>query len=244
MLPAPAPGRDRFSGTLGTVQPLLSARHHRSALVAALACWVLAVALAVRYAGGTTAGRLDTAVTGAIRAVTGPPGPVGDVLVFPTTPALVYAVLGVALVVELARREWWRAGFTVLTPVVAVVLTELVLKPLDGRTHHGYLSYPSGHTVSAVSAYLAVLLALTVGRPLTRRVGAAVLALVTVVLAVGLVAMDYHYPTDTVGGVCVAVGVVLPLAVAADRLTARRARPATAPPAGTPREDTSSGSRR
>jgi membrane-associated phospholipid phosphatase len=43
-----------------------------------------------------------------------------------------------------------------------------------------------------------------------------------VVLAIGLVGMDYHYFTDTVGGFLVALGVTLPLTVLTDRLSARR----------------------
>jgi membrane-associated phospholipid phosphatase len=49
-------------------------------------------------------------------------------------------------------------------------------------------------------------------------------ALVMLGTAAGLVAMNYHYPTDTIGGFGLALGVVLPLAVLADVLGARRAR--------------------
>jgi membrane-associated phospholipid phosphatase len=224
--------------------PLMPDRLRRPALGAALLAWLVAASLAAQYAGGTAAGPLDRALTGAVRAVAGPPGLIGEILVFPTTPALVYAALVAVLVVEVVRRRWWWAGLVVTGPTVAIVLTEAAFKPLDGRTHNGFLSYPSGHTVSAVSAYLVMLLVLTTGRSRTVRLaGCGALLVLTVVLATGLVAMDYHYPTDTIGGFCVAVGVILPAAVLTDALSARPARPATTQPAGTPHEGTSSGSR-
>jgi membrane-associated phospholipid phosphatase len=67
--------------------------------------------------------------------------------------------------------------------------------------------------------------ALTVAVLVVRRLPAwGAWALVMLGTAAGLVAMNYHYPTDTIGGFGLALGVVLPLAVLADTLSARRAR--------------------
>jgi membrane-associated phospholipid phosphatase len=104
-------------------------------------------------------------------------------------------------------------------------LVESVAKPLFDRRMDGDLSYPSGHTAVAVSLLTVAALYLAAGR--ARPVQWIVLGLwlsLTTSVAVGLVAMDYHYPTDTLGGVCLAVGIVLPSAVLADLLASVRQR--------------------
>lgn len=198
------------------------------ALTAAVCGVLVAVVLGIRYAGRSGPGRLDTALTHGLRAIVGNPTPLGKWAVTPPTvptrvlgalsnPVLIYAVIVAVLVFALWRRRWETAGLAVLGPSVGVLLVE-ILKPLFGRLHSGYLSYPSGHMVSSAAA-------LTVAALVVRRLfvwGA--LALVMLCTAAGLVAMNYHYPTDTIGGFCLALGVVLPLAVLADVLRARRVR--------------------
>ncbi len=131
---------------------------------------------------------------------------------------LIYAVIVAVLAVALWRRRWETAALAVLGPGLCVLLVE-ILKPLFGRLHSGYLSYPSGHMASSAAA-------LTVAALVVRRLFVwSVWALAMPCTAAGLVAMNYHYPTDTIGGFCLAMGVVLPLAVLADVLSARRARP-------------------
>ncbi|HEX5402099.1 MAG TPA: phosphatase PAP2 family protein, partial [Pseudonocardiaceae bacterium] len=121
------------------------------------------------------------------------------------------------------QRCWERAALAVAAPGVCVVLTELLFKPLIHRTDDGVLSYPSGHTVSAVAALTVAALVVSVDWPDRYRVAVMGLLLLTsFVLAVGLVGMDYHYATDTVGGFLVALGVTLPLTVATDRFGERR----------------------
>jgi undecaprenyl-diphosphatase len=96
------------------------------------------------------------------------------------------------------------------------------------RRLNGYLGYPSGHTVSTASAWTVAMLGSAAGARIGRRV-LALLAwvLVTGAVMMGLVGMDYHYPTDAVGGLCVALGVVLPGAALTDVLAARRTRRAS-----------------
>jgi undecaprenyl-diphosphatase len=215
------------------------------ALTAAVCGVLVAVVLGIRYAGRSGPGRLDTALTHGLRAVVGNPTPLGKWAVTPPTvptrvlgalsnPVLIYAVIVAVLVFALWRRRWATAGLAVLGPGLCVLLVE-ILKPLFDRLHSGYLSYPSGHMASSAAA-------LTVAVLVVRGLVAwGVWALLMLVTAAGLVAMNYHYPTDTVGGLGLALGVVLSLAVLADVLSARRARPRVpAPPVGTPPADTSS----
>jgi membrane-associated phospholipid phosphatase len=209
------------------------------ALTAAVCGVLVAVVLGIRYAGRTSAGRLDTALTHGLRAVVGNPTPLGKWAVTPPTvptrvlgalsnPVLIYAVIGAVLVFALWRRRWATAGLAVLGPGLCVLLVEIG-KPLFDRLHSGYLSYPSGHMASTAAA-------LTVAVLVVRGLVAwGVWALLMLGTAAGLVAMNYHYPTDTIGGLGLALGVVLPLAVLADVLTAQRAQPhvpGPPPPAG------------
>lgn len=233
---------------------LISQRFRRIALLTALLGWVVAVVLGVRYAGGTYAGRLDNAGFHLMRSLVGNPVPVGKWAVAPPTVATrvlaslssavaTYTVLVVALAFAVWRRWWEVAGLALLGPAGCVLVTEVVAKPLVDRRHEGYLSYPSGHTVTSVSALTVLFLAGSAGWSARRRLIALGVWLVVVLcVAAGLVAMNYHYPTDTIGGIGVALGVVLPGALLADRLNWRRtAGRGTAPPAGTRRADTSSG---
>lgn len=233
--------------------PLLPPRFRRFALFTAVVGWVVAAVLGVRYAGGTHAGRLDSAGFHLMRALVGNPVPVGKWAVAPPTTATqvlaafsssvtTYAVIVLALAFAMWRRWWSVAVLTAAAPGLCVLVTEVLAKPLFDRRHEGYLSYPSGHTVSSVSAFTVLVLAVSAGWRVWRRVVVfAVWLLVVLCVAAGLVAMNYHYPTDTVGAIGVALGVTLPGAVLADRFSARpTAGRGTARPAGTPPGGTSS----
>ena len=200
--------------------------------------------LGVRYAGGTTAGWFDEAGFHLMRWLVGNPVPVGKWAVAPpTVPTRILAAFssspttyGVAIVTlaYAAWRRWWQvAALAVCAPLLCVLVTEVLAKPLIDRRHEGYLSYPSGHTVTSVAALTVLLLAVSAGWSAPRKVVAVLgWVVLVVIVAAGLVAMNYHYPTDTIGGIGVALGVTLPGAVLA---SGRGQSAATA------REDTSSG---
>jgi membrane-associated phospholipid phosphatase len=104
---------------------------------------------------------------------------------------------------------------------VTAFLDDTVLKHLVDRTHFGQLSFPSGHTASAmtVAAVLGVLLH-DPARPAGTRVARAALVVVacavTALVAAGVIGLRWHYFTDTVGGVALGTGTALTLALLID----------------------------
>ena len=120
------------------------------------------------------------------------------------------------------------AVLAVAAALVANALTEVVLKPIVAERigHPGVLSYPSGHTTS-VFTLVAVVAVLLVDPPQTRLPGWLRLLLVILAVAVGvtvaicLIAIQFHYFTDTIGGACVATGTVLGIALLLDAPQAR-----------------------
>jgi undecaprenyl-diphosphatase len=189
--------------------------------------WLAAIAVGVLVAGARTADPIDAWLIGVIHHAAGTRGVVARALVAPTTPAFVYGVAGLLTVLMLARRRWAVTVLVIITPAIAVLFTELVFKPLVDRHIGGQLSYPSGHTVSTFSVgLLGVLVASRTRRVLCR----VALAAVTVCFGAGLVAMNYHYPSDVLGGLCVATGFVVPSALVADAVSRRSRRRATRRP--------------
>ncbi|QUQ68734.1 phosphatase PAP2 family protein [Kutzneria sp. CA-103260] len=130
-------------------------------------------------------------------------------------------VVGLALG-SAALGRWRTVLFAVVGPTAAVLLTEFLLKPTVGRTRYGQLAFPSGHT-TGTAAVVTVVLVLFLGSAwLTSTVVKAMLILlglgVSVAVSVALVGRNWHYATDTLGGICVAVASVLVVALVIDEL--------------------------
>lgn len=212
--------------------PLLRARR-TGGILAALGA-VLTLALGVPTHGGRTGSAFDVAVRSGVDGAV--PGAVLRVLVLPAEPGVLLGLGGVIVAISLLRRRFTAVLLAVAGPGIAVALNTFVLKPVFARRFTDYLAYPSGHTVSLV----AVLTVLVLLCGTTRRAllcGVAVALVATCCAAVALVGLGYHYITDVFGGIGFAIAVVIALALVLDRLRG----PAT--PAGTPRADTSSGTR-
>jgi membrane-associated phospholipid phosphatase len=104
------------------------------------------------------------------------------------------------------RRDRPRAFACLIGPPLALATCELVAKPLVGRTLGGVLSYPSGSTVGAAALAAAAVLA-TPAR--WHAVIIVVASLYALWMAVAVVALRWHYPTDALAGLAYGVGVVL-----------------------------------
>jgi membrane-associated phospholipid phosphatase len=129
-----------------------------------------------------------------------------DIALAGSLQVLVGGVLVAALVA--VWRDRARALACLIAPVLAVLVTEWVAKPLVGRhvTVVGGNSYPSGTVTAATALVVALLLAAPrTPRALLTLPGLGVIASV----CAAVVAMRWHYPTDALGGICVGAGTVL-----------------------------------
>jgi membrane-associated phospholipid phosphatase len=195
------------------------------AVIAGLAVVVLA-ALAARFAGTSSASGVDRRVD----TVVDPLGAAHTWLIRHTVllgspPAVVllaFLFAGVCLV--LGRRRL--ALLAIAGPGLTGVATT-TLKPLIGRTLDSSYAFPSGHTGGATSLGLVTaLLVISLARP-GRKMSLLTIAAGAVLAGGGvgfaMVASDAHYPTDTIGGFCTALVVVLGCALALDRVGRRPA---------------------
>lgn len=124
--------------------------------------------------------------------------------------SLRYPAVIVAGSVVLALLTVWRdrarALGCLVGPPLALIIGELVIKPAVGRTLGGVLSYPSGSTAGAAALATAAVLA----SPLRWRVVTIALASAYAVwIAITVIALRWHFPTDALGGLACGVGVVL-----------------------------------
>lgn len=187
--------------------------------------WMVVVGLGVHYAGTAHPGPLDATLTSWVRTIVGDRTAAARALTWTSAPPVVYAVIAATAIAGLRKRRWEFAALAVAGPALAVALVELAGKPLANRHLTHYLCYPSGHTASAVSALTAALLVLAAGAgPTLRLLALAVWTTGTCAVALGLVAMHYHYPTDVLGGVALVLGTVPPMAALADTAAQRRLR--------------------
>lgn len=216
-----------------TVPPgdrLLPAHLHGGLAAAALLALTVLVPLAALVAGVEGSTRLD-------RAVDRFPWPEQDLVDDPlewvlaasaTVLPLLMPPTALALAVLCWRAAFRRAAALCLLGPAAASLATAVLKPLLGRPAQsgGGFMFPSGHVtaVAAVATVLAVLLlpgGVLASRSYAFRAWAwAALLAVTAAASLGTTLLGYHYLTDVVGALLVAVAVVLGVAATIDRLAA------------------------
>jgi undecaprenyl-diphosphatase len=204
-------------------RPLLPPASRRFAVAALAACVAVTAFLGASFAHQARAGRLDAAVDARVQASLGGHPALLNRLALLGSPVPVIAVTTALVLACLVTRRWRGAVFVAVAVPTAEAVTELLLKPLTGRTLHGVLSFPSGHTTGAfaIAAALAVLLTgpLRPRMPATARLLCALAALgIAGAVATAMVGMGAHYFTDTVGGAAVAIAVVLATALVLDKL--------------------------
>lgn len=184
-------------------------------------CVLLVAGLGALVAHHSQAGALDHAVDAPLlRWFSGDP----ELALRLTYPGSVVpaALLSAAIAVAcLLTRRWSGLALAALAVPVSVGLVEVLLKPLFHRTYLGVLSYPSGHT-TAISALAMTLTVLMLVPPYpdrswaVRAAAPAVAWLLTVLVAIGVMGLRWHYFTDTIGGAAVSAGTVCALALVLD----------------------------
>ncbi|HEX4834510.1 MAG TPA: phosphatase PAP2 family protein [Trebonia sp.] len=140
-----------------------------------------------------------------------------------------FALITLALAAAcLWARRWNGLVLALVADLIATGVDDKLLKPLFHRTYLGALSYPSGHTTSVATLAL-VYAVLFLAPPQDRRsrgwrlAGLAVLLALLVAAVLGVLALRWHYFTDTVGGAAIAVAVTAALCLAIDALWPRAA---------------------
>jgi undecaprenyl-diphosphatase len=208
-------------------RPLVPLSWRRYVVAAIAVSTVVVIALSVWLHHATTTAFDDWA----LRQLYAHIGDTGrDVLLGLSSPFLSTVILiGVAVIAGLAR-AWNVAALALIGPIVALIMTEVVLKPLVDRMinhvvlpHDPYpgfgFAFPSGHETGLASA--AIVLALVLRRsPLPKRwrvTGWSVLAAWTVLGAVGLVRGFYHFATDTIGAIALSTAIVFGTALLVDK---------------------------
>jgi membrane-associated phospholipid phosphatase len=198
-------------------------------------CAVVVLALGLPLRGQTGPDSFDAAVDAPVIAFLGSHHGLLLWLAWPATAVPGTAVSAVTAIGCLVARRLSGALLAVAAVPVASALDDVVLKHLFHRTYLGQLAFPSGH-VTSVSAQVAMLAIVLLVAPHPRRSQAARVALVavfcvlTLTTAVAVIALRWHYFTDTVAGAAVGTGTVLALALLIDLtsvvITNRRKLPA------------------
>lgn len=114
----------------------------------------------------------------------------------------VVALLGAAAT---WRADRLRAASLVLGPLLGGLL-ELAAKHAVGRLMGTGLTYPSGHAVGAAAVGTVLALA---ARGRWRLLACGMAAVVELGVAVAVVALGWHFPTDALGGLALGTGSVL-----------------------------------
>lgn len=208
-------------------RPLLGGPARAWAIAVVIASVVLVAALGIAFAGQSRASWLDHVVDSPIISTLGVHGLTAYRLASPGTLGPAVLISGAIAAICLRFRRINGAVLALLAVPVSDGLDDAILKPLIGRTDLGQLTYPSGHTtaVFAMITTLAILLLVPPQQRSTRvlRVLIVLGALaVGLIVAVAVIALEWHYVTDTIGGAAVAVAVVCGLAMILDLLTTDR----------------------
>jgi membrane-associated phospholipid phosphatase len=145
-----------------------------------------------------------------------------EVLISPFDPVPYLLVTMVVLVAAVLGGRA-RTGVIAVGAMGAAAVTTQLLKhavaeprPQAAGLHLPADAWPSGHTTAAAALAVAFVLITPPGR---RRVVALVAATGTALVAIALLVLGHHYPSDVLGGLCVAAA----WAAAAAELTRRRA---------------------
>jgi undecaprenyl-diphosphatase len=137
--------------------------------------------------------------------------------------SLVSAVLVVAFALGLVRRALLRVAFYVALAAAALLISELVAKPLVQRTYDSELTFPSGSVTAVCGTAIAMWLALypVLGKR-ARKITLVLGVASTILVSVAVVGGHWHTPLDAVGSILLSVGIVSAGAVVFEPVGTRR----------------------
>ena len=209
----------------------------RPAICVAVVAVVTVVAFGLSYEGLTSSTHIDRQLDRLV-SISAPDNYKVFMLVRTLgNPRQVVIAAGLLIVLALATGRYRLAVLALAGPGLTGLATT-ALKPLFDRTLHGQPVYPSGHAGALTSlAIVAALLLVSVLRP-SAGIGVLLVSATTLaaggVMAVALIVLKQHYPTDTIGGFCTAVAIVLGIALLLDQLADARLRRPIPSPGGRP----------
>jgi undecaprenyl-diphosphatase len=210
---------------------LIADRWRRPVIVAAVVGALVVVALAVVVYHGRSTAFDDWAFR---KLYAGIGWGTAHFLLDLSIPTISIIVLAIVAVGAAWLRSWPVAALAVFGPLLAIAITEFGFKPIVGRAlHPGPVNanlplsirsvYPSGHETTVAATAFVLMIAVT-QLPVRLRSRVALIALLLAWLlasAVGLVRNSWHYPTDTIGAICLAATVIGGAALLIDRYGAR-----------------------
>lgn len=156
--------------------------------------------------------------------------PTAHRMIHMSSPLIGLTLVASAVVIALVLRRWPLVVFAIVAPLLALLITEQVLKPFIGRLRfrvpdavQGMYSaqtvYPSGHETGVAATALTlfvVAVQLRLGRR-SRAALAAVLLAWTAMSGIALARTLLHFATDVIGAIGVSVVAVLGLALIIDQ---------------------------
>ena len=192
----------------------------------AVACAVLTIALGVRYHGRKYGGRLDNTVDNWVNKIFGQHNVVLQNVLHVVNISMVITAMAIAVIIGLLTERTRLVLLAIIGPIAALTITELVLKPLIGRTYNGVEAYPSGHTTITVSIIVVFGFFAAITRYMWIKIAFGVFSVLAILLVViALIGYHYHYATDTMGGFCVATATVIGCALLIDIVADKFTRP-------------------
>lgn len=211
-------------------RPLLAGSARPWAVTVVICCVILVAVLGVLFAHKTKADPFDNAVDSPIIGLLRGHGDLAYRLTYPGTLYPAVLLSGIIVVICLLTGRINGALLAVAAVPVADGLDDGLLKHLVDRTYFGQLTYPSGHTTAAFAMATTIALVFLIPpQPYRARTIRVLLVaagcLVGAIVAIAVIALQWHTFTDTVAGAAVGVGAVSALALILDLFQSVPRRP-------------------